>query len=117
VPFEASQTRFGSSVPGMYLRTIQRKNKDGTTVRYIQLAHNEWDPIKKTSVARVVHSFGREDRLDRDALQRMIDSVARYLGVAAPTASNADDGTTGAAERLRPVASQPAGGGWLLDGI
>ena len=45
----------------MYLRTIQRKNKDGTVVRYIQLAHNEWDPAKKTSVAKVVHSFGREE--------------------------------------------------------
>lgn len=41
-----------SSVPGMYLRTIQRKNKDGTVVRYIQLAHNEWDPVKKTGPTR-----------------------------------------------------------------
>jgi hypothetical protein len=24
----------------MYLRTIQRHNKDGSTVRYVQLAHN-----------------------------------------------------------------------------
>jgi hypothetical protein len=105
-----------SSVQGMYLRTIQRKNKDGTTVRYIQLAHNEWDPVKKTSVAKVVHSFGREDRLDRDALQRMIDSVARYLGIAAPTRDDENDGGAGV-ERLRPVASRPAGGGWLLDGM
>jgi hypothetical protein len=98
----------------MYLRTIQRKNKDGTVVRYIQLAHNEWDPVKKTSVAKVVHSFGREDTLDRDALQRMVGSVARYLGVAAPAPAD-EDGSGG--ERLRPVASRPVGGGWLLDGL
>jgi hypothetical protein len=100
----------------MYLRTIQRKNKDGTVVRYIQLAHNEWDPVKKTSVARVVHSFGREDTLDRASLQRMIASVARYLGVAAP-ASGEGEGGAESDERLRPVASRPLGGGWLLDGL
>jgi hypothetical protein len=93
----------------MYLRTIQRKNKDGTVVRYIQLAHNVWDPVKKSSVAKVVHSFGREDTLDRESLQRMIDSVARYLGVAAPAAGNEDDGGAGAGERLRPVASDLPG--------
>jgi hypothetical protein len=108
--------RFGSSVPGMYLRTIQRKNKDGTVVRYIQLAHNEWDPVKKTSVAKVVHSFGREDTLDRDSLQRMIASVARYLGVAAPASAEGGGGAE-PPERLRPVASRPLGGGWLLDGL
>jgi hypothetical protein len=26
---------------GMYVRTIQRRNKDGSVVRYLQLAHNE----------------------------------------------------------------------------
>ena len=25
---------------GMYLRATQRKNRDGTVVRYVQLAHN-----------------------------------------------------------------------------
>ena len=46
----------------MYLRTIQRRNKDGSTVRYVQLAHNVRHPSSGNSVAKVLHSFGREDR-------------------------------------------------------
>ena len=38
----------------MYLRTISRRNKDGSEVRYVQLAHNEWDSVRKCSIARVV---------------------------------------------------------------
>src|SRR5215207_3387745 len=63
----------------MYLRTIGRRNKDGSEVRYVQLAHNEWDPRRKCSVARVIHSFGREDRLDRAALARLVRSLSRVL--------------------------------------
>ena len=63
----------------MYLRTIQRRNKDGTTVRYVQLAHNEWDPAAKQAKATVIHSFGREDELDRDALARLVRSITRYI--------------------------------------
>ena len=64
---------------GMYLRTIGRRNKDGSEVRYVQLAHNEWDPVRKMSVARVIHSFGREDRLDRAALARLVRSLCRLM--------------------------------------
>ena len=46
----------------MYLRTIGRRNKDGSEVRYLQLAHNEWDPVRKCSIAKVVHSFGGRSR-------------------------------------------------------
>ena len=31
---------FAARLVGMYLRTTQRKNRDGTVVRYVQLAHN-----------------------------------------------------------------------------
>jgi hypothetical protein len=103
-------------VLGMYLRTIQRKNKDGSVVRYVQLAHNVWDPIKRQSTARVVHSFGREDQLDRAGLERLAGSINRYLGIDQPAAGG-DPGRDGDAPGLRPVASRPAGGGWLLDGI
>ena len=37
-------------------------------MRYLQLTHNEWDPATKTSRPKVLHSFGREDQLDRDAI-------------------------------------------------
>ncbi len=67
----------------MYLRTIGRRNKDGSAVRYVQLAHNEWDPGRKCSVAKVIHSFGREDQLDRAALARLVRSALAGAGARA----------------------------------
>ena len=65
----------------MYLRTTRRKNKDGTTVTYYQLAHNERHPDTRKPVARIIHSFGRADELDRDQLVRLCKSIARVCGV------------------------------------
>ena len=48
----------------MYLRTTQRRNKDGSIVRYYALAENVRHREKGHVEARVVHSFGRADRLD-----------------------------------------------------
>ena len=63
----------------MYLRTIQRHNKDGGVVRYVQLAHNVRNPTSGNPVAHTIHSFGREDQLDRAALARLAASIQRYL--------------------------------------
>ncbi len=41
----------------MYLRRTVRRTKDGEVV-YLQLAHNEWDPVAKQSRVRVLYSFG-----------------------------------------------------------
>jgi hypothetical protein len=61
----------------MYPRTIQRHNKDGSTVRYVQLAHNH---RKGTSTqAEVLVQLGREDRLDMEGLRRLVGSISRYL--------------------------------------
>ena len=49
----------------------------------MQLAHNVRHPDSGQAVADVVHSFGREDRLDRDALTRPVRSIGPYLGPAA----------------------------------
>ena len=65
---------------GMYIRTIQRKNKDGSVVRYIQLAHNQWDPQAGCSKAKVLFNFGREEEVDREALKRLVKSINRFLG-------------------------------------
>ena len=45
----------------MYLRTTSQTRKDGTVVRYLQLAHNVWDAEKKRSRTEVIYNFGRED--------------------------------------------------------
>ncbi|MCE3250027.1 MAG: putative transposase for insertion sequence element [Geminicoccaceae bacterium] len=66
----------------MYLRTTQRRNKDGSVVRYYALAENVRDPEKGHVEAKVVHSFGRADRLDRSALERLVRSIRRALDVA-----------------------------------
>jgi len=36
---------------GVYLRESQRRNGDGSVVRYLQLAHNERHPVSGNSVA------------------------------------------------------------------
>jgi hypothetical protein len=36
----------------MYLRSTKRKNKDGSTVEYYQLAHNERHPQTRKPVAK-----------------------------------------------------------------
>jgi hypothetical protein len=63
----------------MYLRTTQRRNKDGSVVRYYALAENVRDPKKGHVEAKVVHSFGRADRLDRATLERLVRSIRRVL--------------------------------------
>ena len=49
----------------MYLRITERRNRDGSTVAYYGLAENVWNTVTRRAEARVVHSFGRADRLDR----------------------------------------------------
>ena len=98
------------SLLGVYLRTTQRRNADGSTVRYVQLAHNVWDPVKQRSTAHVVHTFGREDRLDRDALARLAGSIGRFLD---PEQAQASTTTP----ELSFVGSAPMGGAFLLDAL
>jgi hypothetical protein len=93
----------------MYLRSTPRRNKDGTEVRYLQLAHNVWDPTAKRSRVQVVYNFGREDAASREALQRLAASVARHLepGKARDIA----------AQGLEFAESSPLGGTWVLDAL
>jgi transposase len=90
-----------------------RRNKDGTPVRYLQLTHNEWDPATKTSRPKVLHSFGREDQLDRAAIGRLVASLTRLLDPA--TALRTSTGA-GPAE-LVFTSSRPVGGTLVLDAL
>jgi len=65
----------------MYLRSTKRKNKDGSTVEYYQLAHNERDPKTRKPVAKIIYNFGRVDKLDRQQLVRLCQSIARVCDV------------------------------------
>jgi hypothetical protein len=73
----------------MYLRTTQRRNKDGSVIRYYALAENVRHPEKGHVEARVVHSFGRADRLDRAALERLVRSIRRVLDADGGAAADA----------------------------
>jgi hypothetical protein len=94
----------------MYLRRTVRRTKDGE-VGYLQLAHNEWDPVAKQSKVRVLYSFGREDQLDRDAIRRLIGSLQRALAPDEALASAVPG------PGLRFIESRPMGGAWALDGL
>jgi hypothetical protein len=93
----------------MYLRSTPRRNKDGSEVRYLQLAHNVWDPQKRRSAVQVVYNFGREDTANREALQRLVASVTRFLDPDAALAASADG--------LEFTESRPLGGTWALDAL
>src|SRR4051794_9113587 len=102
----------------MYLRTTARRNKDGTLVRYLALAHNR--RIDGATQAQVLLNLGREDRLDPDGLRRLVGLVNRYLGEPDPTAGTDAAAAVGCdddAAGLRLTASRPAGAAWLLDGL
>ncbi|NUR59513.1 MAG: IS1634 family transposase [Catenulispora sp.] len=67
----------------MYVKTTTRRTKDGTVVRYLHLAHNDWDSDAGRSKPRIVYSFGRADALDRAAIKRLIGALSRLLGAEA----------------------------------
>jgi len=93
----------------VYLRSTPRRNKDGSEVRYLQLAHNVWDPAAKRSRVQVVYNFGREEPATREALERLVASVARHLEPGKARAI--------AAEGLEFAESRPLGGTWALDAL
>jgi hypothetical protein len=98
---------------GMYLRTTQRRNRDGSVVRYVQLAHNR--RVDGVTQAQVLLNLGREDQLDRDGLRRLVASINRYLGE--PEGAGAADAARLAGDGLTVAASRPVGTVHLLDGL
>jgi hypothetical protein len=91
----------------MYVKTTARRTKSGP-VRYLHLAHNEWDPVAGRSVPKILYGFGREDQLDRDAVKRLVGSLARLL-------DPADALSATASTELRFCESRPYGGTFVLD--
>jgi hypothetical protein len=92
----------------MYLRTTRRKNADGSTVEYYQLAENEWNRAKGCAIARVIYNFGRADQLDRATLERLAHSILRVFPA---------EETLAAQEDVRLLDSWPFGGLHALDAL
>jgi len=94
----------------MYIRTISRKNKNGSITRYVQLAHNERNPVTGTPQAKVLYHFGRADELDMEGLKRLAASIHRFIGEPqAPSPSSAQPAS------VTLLSSRSLGGVWLLD--
>ena len=92
----------------MYLRETRRRNRDGSEVAYLALAHNERDPETGMPKARIIHNFGRADQVDRQALTRLIRSVSRFLDPAEAVAA-------AHAGEVRVVDARPMGVAWVAD--
>ena len=93
----------------MYVKTSVRRTKNGA-VRYLQLAHNEWDAAARRSVPKIIYSFGREDQLDKDAIRRLVASLTRLLDPGDALAASADGD-------LAFTESRPYGGAFVLDAL
>jgi len=92
----------------MYLRETRRTNRDGSVVSYLQLAHNERHPETGSPVAKVIHSFGRADTVDREALARLVSSISRFLTPEQAVAAAHD-------VEVEVLDSRRVGGAWTLD--
>ena len=79
-------------------------------VAYLQLAHNERHPETGSPVAKVIHNFGRAERVDRDALARLVSSISRFL-----TPEQAATAARGAEVEI--VDSRRLGGAWTLNRV
>ena len=89
----------------MYIRAATRRNKNGIIARYVQLAHNAWDPKTKRSTPRIIYNFGREEEVDKEALRRLVRSINHFLGPEEALPAEAE-GKAG----LRFIASKSLGG-------
>ena len=98
----------------MYLRQTRRKNKDGTVAHYLQLAHNVRDPDSGVVKAQILHSFGRAEHLERDALERLIGSIARYLDQDPPLLASSPQRSFPSGE-VEALDARDLGGAWVLD--
>jgi len=97
----------------VFLRETRRTNRDGSMVSYLQLAHNERHPVSGNPVAKVIHSFGRADRVDRAALARLVSSISRFLSPEQAVAATAGAG----GGEVEVLDSRRLGAAWTLDRI
>ncbi len=92
----------------MYLRETRRRNRDGSEVSYLALAHNARDPETGMPKAQIIHNFGRAELVDRDGLARLVRSISRFL-------DPADAVGAGGAGEVQLLDSRPMGTAWVAD--
>ena len=97
----------------MYLRTVRVKKQD-KVLEYVQLAHSHRDPLTRKPSVKILYNLGRADRLDMDALRRLVKSISRFLE---PGETRAIRERLGEESPFEFLGSKHVGGAWLLDGL
>lgn len=97
----------------MYIRQISRKRKDGTRIRYLQLAQKVRDPDTGIPRDKVLYHFGPEHEIAKEQLRRLVKSLSRFLEPEVRTLVQAE--LEGIGSYLSVQESLPYGGSWLLD--
>jgi hypothetical protein len=92
----------------VYPRATARRTKRGG-VLFLKLAHNERNE-RGVPVARVIHNFGREEALDREALVRLVRPIQRFLGGEEALRAATPEG-------FRFIAAPEAGGPHVRDAL
>jgi transposase len=93
----------------MYLRISRQKRADGSQVAHLQFAESKWDPIKKRSRVRIIHTFGRaEDPAVIAQLRRLATSILKRC---APEEVAAQDG------QWRLIHAWPHGDLYVLEAL
>lgn len=91
----------------VFLRTVKANG-----VEFVQLVHNEW--VDGKSRTKVVHGFGRKDRLDQEALKRLVNSISRFLD---PDDAAAVRQELGLQTPFEFLGAREYGGAYLLNGL
>jgi hypothetical protein len=91
----------------VFLRTVTPNG-----VEYVQLVHNEW--VEGRSKTRVLYGFGRKDQLDTAALERLVQSILRYLDADRAQAIREEAGLEAPFEFL---GAKTFGGAFVLDAV
>lgn len=64
----------------MYLRETRQKRADGSFVTHLQLAESVWNPHKKRSEVRILHTCGRaEDPKTAERLRTLARSILKNV--------------------------------------
>jgi hypothetical protein len=74
------------------------------------LVHNVWDAQGGYAKARAIHTRGREDQVDAEALRRLVRNISRFLSPEQALSATASS-------ELRFIGSRPFGGAYVIDAL
>ncbi len=83
-----------------------------TSVEYVQLVHNEW--VEGRSKTRVLYGFGRTSEVNEAGLERLVQSILRYLG---PDVAEGIREKAGLETPFEFLGAKTYGGAFVLDAV